>query len=80
MLAEGLSGVVGRTIVNETGLTGNYTFGLQWTPEAMESGDPEATPGTIFTALQEQLGLKLNSRRLPVEVVVIERLERPTEN
>lgn len=69
-----------RVIVDRTGLTGRYDWDLQWTPEARS---PALTTAPIagvpfVTALQEQLGLKLESQRAPVDVLVIERAERPT--
>jgi uncharacterized protein (TIGR03435 family) len=71
--ARGLSGFVGRTVVDRTGLSGTFDIDLEWTP------DPTAdtTGPSLFTALQEQLGLKLESTRAPVEVLVIDRVERP---
>jgi uncharacterized protein (TIGR03435 family) len=74
-----------RVVVDETGLKGNYDFvlsGVSMGPRSME-GDHETPPEpttSIFTALQEQLGLKLESRRVPVEVLVIEHVERPSAN
>jgi uncharacterized protein (TIGR03435 family) len=78
--ANGLSfsNVVGRTVVDKTGLTGNYDFDLKWTPDDQQ-GTPDAGP-TLFTALGEQLGLKLESTKAPVDVVVIDHVERPSEN
>ena len=78
---------VERQVIDRTGLTGLYDLTLKWTPEAIPSllglppvprppADPDAPD--IFTALQEQLGLKLEAGRGPVEVVVIDRLEKPT--
>jgi bla regulator protein blaR1 len=77
-----------RPVLDETGLTGSYAFDLAWTPDAPPSapGQPQtanaADPAgpSLFTALQEQLGLKLESMRRPVEVLVIDHVERPTEN
>jgi uncharacterized protein (TIGR03435 family) len=77
---------VGRPVIDRTGLTALYDLTLKWTPEAAPSllGLPQAPlppadPNVpdIFTALQEQLGLKLESGRGPVEVIVIDRLEKP---
>ncbi|HET9830352.1 MAG TPA: TIGR03435 family protein [Vicinamibacterales bacterium] len=63
---------LGRLIVDRTGLTGGYDIELEWTP---------TTDGpSIFTALREQLGLKLESSRGPVPMLVIERVEKPSEN
>jgi bla regulator protein BlaR1 len=86
MLAVQLSQNLGRTVLNQTELTKTYDFSLQWTPEGQPLGpkDNETAPPpdgpTLFTALQEQLGLKLESTKGPVEVLVIERVEKPTEN
>jgi bla regulator protein blaR1 len=88
MLATQLSQTLGRTVVNKTGLTGSYDFTLEWTPDGQplgpKDGDApssvESSGPTIFTALQEQLGLKLESTKGPVEVLVIGRVEKPTEN
>ena len=70
-----LSQSVGRPVIDKTGLTSVYDFALKWTPE-LGSADPEAP--NLFTAVQEQLGLKLESARGPVEVVVVDRIEKPT--
>jgi uncharacterized protein (TIGR03435 family) len=72
-----LAPAVNRTIVDKTALDGRYDIDLTWTPE-LSSTAPEAV--SIFTALQEQLGLKLESTKGPVEVLVIDHVERPTEN
>ncbi len=71
--ARGLSGGTGRYIIDKTGLEGAYDLELEFTPEQ----SPETTGASLFTALQEQLGLKLDSQRAPVEVIVIDRVERP---
>jgi bla regulator protein BlaR1 len=63
---------VGRTVLNKTGLAGNYDFTLQWTP----SEDQIA----MLTAIQEQLGLKLESQTTPMEILVIDHVEKPSEN
>jgi uncharacterized protein (TIGR03435 family) len=87
MLARMLSGRLGRPVVDKTGLTGKYDFALTWTPAPGEMGNgpedgPAADPGgpSIFSALQEQLGLKLESGRGPVEVLVIDHVEKPDAN
>ena len=92
MMAQMLSGITGRPVVNKTGLIAKYDFVLEWTPDmgpdarAQGFGDgitsPAPAPGgpTIFTALQEQLGLRLDSQKGPVENVVIDRVEKPSEN
>jgi len=87
-LATSLAPQVGRIVLDKTELTGNYDFELTYAPEAIGSvGAPALINGgavpvdpnapNLFTALQEQLGLKLDSQRGPVEVVVIDRLEQP---
>jgi uncharacterized protein (TIGR03435 family) len=82
-LALSLSGEVGRMIVNKTGLTGRYSMDLKWQPDSMQAGsgaaNAEALPD-LFTALEEQLGLKLESTKGPVDVYVIDHVERPSEN
>ena len=86
-LAVQLSQQLGRTVLDQTGLTANYDFTLNWTPETPSGPDgpkdaPSADPNgpTLFTAIQEQLGLKLESAKGPVEVLVIASVERPAEN
>ena len=102
---------LGRTVVDNTGLKGNYSFTLKWTPDEAQrrmfgGPGPGASPGdggsagaigngqsapempppsdssgpSIFTAIQEQLGLKLKSEKGPVEVLVIDRVEQPSAN
>lgn len=75
-----ITGELENLVVDGTGLDGNYEFTLQWTP-ASQAADA-ATPGpSLSTALQEQLGLKLEAGKGPVEVLMIDRIERkPTEN
>ena len=77
-----LSRAVGRPVLDRTGLTGRWDFLLTYTPDApLRAGDP--APGDspdLFTALQEQLGLKLEATTGPVEMLVIDRIEPPTEN
>ena len=73
-----LSDFLGRTVIDKTGLSGNYDIDLKWTPDEQQ-GTPDAGP-TLFTALEEQLGLKLVSAKGPVEVFVVDHVERPAEN
>ena len=77
MLANHLSRELGRPVNDETGLTGQYDLKLEWTPDAAATADPGAS---IFTALTDQLGLRLESKKGPVQVFVVEKIERPTEN
>lgn len=92
-VVELLSQQLGRTVLDRTGLTGKYDFTLEWKPEedtpvfnGPNGGAPPnaATPGSsgpsLFTAIQEQLGLKLDSQKGPVEILVIDRIEKPSEN
>jgi bla regulator protein blaR1 len=87
---------LGRTVVDKTGLTAKYDFTLKWTPEDSEGGSLRGPGGappqsdsapaadtsapSIFTSLQEQLGLKLESQKGPVEILVIDHVEKPSEN
>lgn len=80
--------LLGQPVVDKTGLMGLFDVAVNWAPDALRSaprddaiepaGDPNAP--TMFTALEEQLGLKLESQRTPVEFLVIERVEKPSEN
>jgi uncharacterized protein (TIGR03435 family) len=65
----------GRPVVDGTGLTGSFDPDVKFTPD--DAVDP-TSGASLFTALQEQLGLRLESRRAPVSVLVIESAERPT--
>ena len=69
----------GRPVVDQTGLTGKYDFTLEYTPADHAARDESGGP-SIFTALEEQLGLKLVPAKQPVEVLVVDSLEQPTEN
>jgi len=92
MLTHVLASQLGRTVEDKTGLTGEYDFTLQWTPDDVGTpmggdagpgkGDvsPDAGGPTLFTALEEQLGLKLESTKTTVDVIVIDRIEPPSEN
>jgi uncharacterized protein (TIGR03435 family) len=71
--------VVDRPIVDRTGLSGKYDFKLRYTVDETRSTDPNAPPG-LFTAIQEQLGLKLDGVRAPTQVVVIDAVDRPSAN
>jgi uncharacterized protein (TIGR03435 family) len=85
MLANNMANAVGRPVVDKTGLTEKYDWVLEWTPDMPATGpdaaQSEDSPGpTIFTALQEQLGLKLESTKGPVDTYVIDKVDRPSEN
>jgi uncharacterized protein (TIGR03435 family) len=85
-LAGQLSSILGRAVIDKTGLTGIFNFQIRWTPEddSAQSGSPAATSDTaapsLFTAIQEQLGLRLESGRGPVELLIIDRVEKPSAN
>ena len=92
-LAIRLSGILGRTVVDKTGLTGAYDISLRWTEDSQLGAAPggalnsqpsaaalDSNSPSIFTAIQEQLGLKLESGKGPVEVIVIDHIERPSGN
>jgi len=76
-LAMNLSNTVGRTVVNQTGLAGAYDFTLEWAPEGADASDPRPS---IFTALEEQMGLKLKPARGPVDAIVVDAIKRPSQN
>jgi bla regulator protein blaR1 len=86
-LTGNLSVFAGRTVVDRTGLSGTFDFDLTWTPDLMTPGRDAAGPGGVVTdsngpslptALQEQLGVKLESTKGPVNVIVIDHVEKPT--
>lgn len=69
-----------RMVIDRTGLTGNFDFELRWTPDNLRSAvaNPTGDSPSIFAALQEQLGLRLESQRGPVEFLIVDSAERPT--
>jgi uncharacterized protein (TIGR03435 family) len=105
MLVQNLSQQLARTVVDQTGLKGNYDFKLSWTPDPGTGGNPFGGPGpsqgpspgplppgvnpppppdpngpTLFTAVQEQLGLKLESTKAPVDIIIVDHAEKASEN
>ena len=95
LLATSLSNQLGRPVIDRTGLTGHFDFELKWTPDPGQSAGlfggspppgvdapppPDPNGPSIFTAVQEQLGLRLESSKGPVEMIVIDRVEKPSEN
>jgi uncharacterized protein (TIGR03435 family) len=83
--AAELTFMMERTVVDKTGIEGLYDLRVEWTPEHFgpEPGDtarPDEPNPTLFTAVQEQLGLKLQSEKAPVEILAVERVSRPAEN
>lgn len=90
-LALELSDYTGRQVIDKTGLVGRYDFTLQFAPEpgygpeyrgqqARSAPPPEASGSSVYTAVQEQLGLRLDPAKAPVEGLVIDHVERPAEN
>ncbi|MGA2743419.1 MAG: M56 family metallopeptidase [Candidatus Sulfotelmatobacter sp.] len=90
-LVEQLSWQLGHTVVDKTGLKGNYDFSLRWTPGPGEVpkfmggkpdsvGSPESSGSTLLTAIQDQLGLKLEPQKAPMPVLVIDHVEPPASN
>jgi uncharacterized protein (TIGR03435 family) len=87
-----LSRFLGRPVVDKTGLTAKFDIRLEWTPDEIQLAQLQLPPDapkpppseiagpSIFTAIQQQLGLKLESQKGPVEIIVIDRVERPSEN
>lgn len=82
VLAEQLAEVLGRVVVDKTGIQGRYKIMLTWAPDdRADASAASADSGpSIFTALEEQLGLKLESAKGPVSVLVIDHAEMPSEN
>ncbi len=92
LLVQQLAQQLGRTVIDKTGLTGAFDFDLQWTPDGPREGGgappasadaiaaSDSSGPTIFTALQEKLGLRLESQKGPVPVLLIDSVSKPTEN
>jgi uncharacterized protein (TIGR03435 family) len=91
-LAQKLSEVIHLPVADLTGVEGEFDFQLKWTPDDMQARPPSggdkpaaaavdlANGPSVFAALQEQLGLKLEPRKVPTEVLVIDRAEKASEN
>jgi uncharacterized protein (TIGR03435 family) len=80
--------VLDRPVVDQTGLSGRFDFQLNWNPDASQfsgqgarihSDAPDAPPD-LFVAIQEQMGLQLKATKAPVDVMVIDKVEKPSEN
>lgn len=83
LFAKVLTRQMDLPVVNRTGLDGAFNFKLQWTPENARGKPPEGTDTegpSIFSALQEQLGLRLHAQKSPLEILVIDHAERPGAN
>jgi uncharacterized protein (TIGR03435 family) len=78
--------ILDRPVVDKTGLSGRYDFNLEWTPDESQFGGqlppgvPDSDKPGLFTAVQQQLGLRLEAVKGPLDVLVIDRLDRPSEN
>jgi uncharacterized protein (TIGR03435 family) len=75
----------GRIVVDKTGLTGRYDYSLHWAPQRLTASNGTAAADvpdgpSLFTALREQLGLKLESQKADVEIVVVDHVEAPSPN
>ncbi len=88
-LCNALANILGRPVVNQSGLEGSFDYKLEWTPDPTPSLPGDASEGvsasdpggpSLSAALQEQLGLRLESKKGPVEVIIIDRISKPTEN
>ena len=89
-LAEILAGRLGYPVVDLTAIKGVFDLKLNWTPDPDTVRNPaedkespafsDPSGPSMFSALQEQLGLRLEARKVPVEIVVIDHVERPSEN
>ncbi len=82
-LSNALATVLDRTVIDKTGLTGMFDIHLAFIPDLATAADPATSSDlgpSVFTALQEQLGLKLESAKGPVSMLVIDRVEKPSAN
>lgn len=77
--------ILDRPVVDKTGLTGRYDFDLEWAPDESQFGgdippstDPSLPP--LFTAIQQQLGLRIVATRGPIQAIVIDHADHPTAN
>jgi uncharacterized protein (TIGR03435 family) len=78
--ARYLSGILGSPVVDMTGIKGVFDVTLEWAPDEGAAPAAPTSGPSIFTALQEQLGLRLEKQKAPVEMIVIDRIEKPSEN
>jgi uncharacterized protein (TIGR03435 family) len=75
-----------RPVVDKTGLLGRYDFDLEWTPDETQFGgnvpgaNPDHPKPDLFAAMQQQLGLRLEATKGPIEALAIDRVERPSAN
>jgi uncharacterized protein (TIGR03435 family) len=78
--ASTLATILDAPVVDATGIAGSYDFALEWAPDLSSDGNDEQVRPSLYTALRETLGLKLESRRVPVPIFFIDSAERPGEN
>jgi len=79
------STVLSRTVVDQTGLPGTYDFDLNWSPDENQfdgryKGAPQSDLPDLFAAIRDQLGLRLETAKAPVEIIVVDHAEKPAEN
>jgi uncharacterized protein (TIGR03435 family) len=79
-IASVFAGVLSQPVVNRTGLDGAYDFRIEFSPEGAPEAAAASEKPSIFTVVQESLGLKLEARKVPMRVVVVDRAEKPEEN
>ena len=90
-LADTLSNIVGRPVIDKTGLDGKYDWKLEWTPDRSQlppgmarpenpANPPDISGPSVFTALEEQLGLKLEGQKAPAPVIIVDKAEKPSAN
>jgi uncharacterized protein (TIGR03435 family) len=79
-LAKALTDQLHRMVIDKTALAGNYDLTLQWTPDGAPESTDDNAPPSIYTAVQEQLGLKLQPAKAPVEVLVVDQAGMPSAN
>ena len=78
--------VLDRPVVDQTGLTARYSFRLNWTPDESQfpgirvPAQPDNNLPNLFTAIQEQIGLRLEATRAPADVLIVDKAEKPSEN
>jgi uncharacterized protein (TIGR03435 family) len=80
LLIDSVSDAMQAPVIDETGLAGNYDFALDLTPYMPPAGERPDVAQMMVTAIREQLGLKLESRRAPIEVLVVDHIEKPSAN
>jgi uncharacterized protein (TIGR03435 family) len=78
-LAFSLTGALGRPVVDNTGLTGGFDFTLTWTPDT-PGGPADAAGVSLFSALEDQLGLRIESKKAPMDTIVVDQAQKPSAN